>query len=115
MDNVIGFPTRASEPTVIEFEIALDTVDEARRTLECLEATVAIGLKLCEKSETGGDELTLAAIGRVFAAYHALILRERGIVPDGPGCVLPRSDGKITPLCSLPRFPRDDPPDPGAA
>jgi hypothetical protein len=91
MDNVIGFPTRASEPTVIEFEIWLDSVDDARRTLECLSAVVEVGLKLCEKTETAGDGLILAGIGRLFAAHAAVAQRARELVP----------------LCSLPRFDRD--------
>jgi hypothetical protein len=52
MDNIIEFPARASEPTVLEFEIGIGSVDEARRTLECLEATVAVGLDLCGKAES---------------------------------------------------------------
>jgi hypothetical protein len=91
MDNIIEFPARASEPTVLEFEIGIGSVDEARRTLECLEATVAVGLDLCGKAES--EAKILAGLHRLFAAFNALLLRDRGVEP----------------LCSLPKFNRDPP------
>jgi hypothetical protein len=84
MDNVIEFPARAGEPTVLEFEIGIGGVDEARRSLECLEATVSVGLNLCGKAETAGDALVLAGLHRLFAAFNALLLRDRGIEPFNP-------------------------------
>jgi hypothetical protein len=102
MDNIINFPARASlarcssEPTVLEFEIGIGSVDEAWRTLECLQATVTVGLKITEKPES--EAKILAELHRLFAAFHSLVLRARG----------------LRPLCSLPKFPQPPPPD-GAA
>ena len=94
-ENIIKFPRREVDHVVIEFEIGLGSVDEARRTLECLEATVAVGLNLCGKIETDGEGVILAGLERLFETLATLIARERGIVP----------------ACEFPRF---DPP-PGAA
>jgi hypothetical protein len=95
MDNIINFPARASEPTVLEFEIGIGSVDEARRTLECLEAAVTLGLRMVEKAES--EAKILAELHHLFAAFHSLVPCDRG----------------IRPLCSLPKLHPDDPP--GAA
>jgi hypothetical protein len=89
MDNIVKFPRREVDHAVIEFEIWLGSVDEARRSLECLEATCSIGLKLCEKAETDGEGVILAGLERLFDAYNAQLARERGIVP---ACSFPRFD-----------------------
>ena len=95
MDNIVKFPRRKADNVVIEFKVWLGSVDEARRTLECLEATCSVGLKLCEKAQTDGEGLILAGLERLFETLATLIARERGIVP----------------ACEFARF---DPP-PGAA
>jgi hypothetical protein len=91
MDNVIEFPARASEPTVLEFEIGIGSVDEARRTLECLLATVTLGLKMVESTES--EAKILAELHNLFAAFHTLVLRARGIQPR-----------RLEPMCALPKF-----------
>jgi hypothetical protein len=96
MDNVIEFPARAGEPTVLEFEIGIGSVDEARRTLEGLAATATLALGLIDQSTDDGA--TLVEILRLFDALATLIARDRGIVP----------------ACQFPRFNPPDPPD-GAA
>jgi hypothetical protein len=98
LDNIVKFPRREVDHVVLEFEIGLGSVDEARRTLECIEATVAVGLNLVNKTDTADEGVILAGLERLFEALATLIARERDIVP---GCVLPR-------------FDRDHPPD-GAA
>ena len=69
-DNIVNFPARASEPTVIEFEIGIGSVDEARRSLEGLLATVTVGLKMVEKGEAEAKILAelrrLAGLTRVY-------------------------------------------------
>jgi hypothetical protein len=94
MDNVITFPRREADHVVIEFEVGLGNIDEARRTLEGLLAVATTGLDLIDRSTDDGE--TLAGLERLFEAYNALLARERGIVP----------------ACSFPRF---DPPPGGAA
>jgi|SRR5580693_2894312 hypothetical protein len=72
----------------------IGSVDQARRALECVSATVAVGLNLVDRSED--DETTLIGLRRLFDALNVLIERER----------------TIEPLCELPCF---DPEPPDAA
>ena len=92
MDNVIEFPCREIDPVVIEFEIGIGSVDEARRALECLDATTAVAVNLVNKTDAP-DEVKLVGLRRLFDALNVLIERER--------------ERKIVPLCSLPKFPPD--------
>jgi hypothetical protein len=90
--SVIEFPGRELGP--MRIEILLGSVDQARRGLECISATVAVGLNLVDRSED--DETTLIGLRRLFDALNVLIERERQLVP----------------LCELPCF---DPESPDAA
>jgi hypothetical protein len=94
MADIVEFPRREPEDIVIEFAVECSSVDEARRSLEALQATVEVALNLCGKVETAGDALVLAGIKRLFEAFATLVARDRGI--EG--------------ICGLPRF-RPDPPD----
>jgi hypothetical protein len=96
MDNIVEFPRPELDHAVLEFTIECGSVDEARRSIECLEATLAIADNLLNKTDAA-DGVKLATLQRLFEAFHSLVLRDRGIQP----------------LCSLPKF-RPEPPD-GAA
>jgi hypothetical protein len=95
LDNIVEFPRREPETVVIEFEIELDSVDQARRTLEALQATVAVGLTLCEKAETIGDGVVLAGVRRLFGAFARMLVHDR----------------QLDAVCALPRIRKDPPPD----
>ena len=95
MSNIFEFPRRAPETVVIEFEIELDSVDQARRTLETLQATVGAGLLLCGRGETMGDGMVLAGVRRLFGAFARMLVQDR----------------QLDAVCALPRFRKDPPPD----
>jgi hypothetical protein len=84
-NNIIEFPRREADHVIIEFEVGLGSVEEARHSLETLVATATAALYLIDRNTNDGE--TLAAVERLFEAYNTLLARERGIVP---GCVLPR-------------------------
>lgn len=90
--NIIEFPGRELGP--VRIEILLGWVDQARRGLECISATVAVALNLIDRG--ADDEVTLTGLRRLFDALNVLIERERQLVP----------------LCELPCF---DPEPPDAA
>jgi hypothetical protein len=77
MDNIINFPVRASEPTVLEFEIGLGSVEEARRTLEGLQATAAVGLKIVESAES--ERKILVRLQNLFEAFTKLLECDREV------------------------------------
>jgi hypothetical protein len=79
--SVINFPRRGREPTVIEFAIEIGSVDAARRTLECVEATVAVGLNLVDKTDAA-EQVILHGLQRLFKAFATLVARERGVEAD---------------------------------
>jgi hypothetical protein len=87
--NIIEFPCRELGP--VRIEIPIGSVDQARRGLECISATVAVGLNLIDRGTD--DEITLIGLRRLFDALNVLIERERAIEP----------------LCRLPRFEREPP------
>ena len=95
MSNVVEFPRREPETVVVEFEIELDSVDQARRTLESLQATVEVGLILCGKVETMGDGMVLAGVRRLFGAFTRMLMHDR----------------QLDSVCALPRIRKDPPPD----
>ena len=94
-DNVVEFPARGPETVVIEFAIELDSVDQTRRTLESLQATIEVGLHLCGKAETAGEAMVLAGVRRLFAAFATMMTRDR----------------QLDAVCALPRIRKDPPPD----
>jgi hypothetical protein len=87
--NIIEFPGRELGP--VRIEIPIGSVDQARRALECVSATVAVGLNLVDRSED--VETTLIGLRRLFDALNVLIERERRLVP----------------LCQSPHFDQDPP------
>ena len=77
MDNVITFPPRELDPARIEF--LLGSVDQARRTLECVSATIAVAWNLIDQSSD--EAVTLTGLRRLLDALAILIARERQLVP----------------------------------